>query len=588
MPLADRNDLGNEQCEPAWFGPVERPVFGFFHPPRHPARDCVVVLCNPFGYDAMLTHFAYRHLAERLARAGFAALRFDYFGAGDSGGDDASADRIDEWLESLDAACVEARRRSGASAIALFGLKLGGLLATVAAQRMPVDDLVLLGPSTSGRGAVRELRAQRLLQQPIPGAVEPPSPEDESFGFLMTEPMRAALGKLDPTRSKGALAKRALVILRDDVAGGERPLVDHLRACGVNVTTSTTPGYAMALRDDPYTCQLPEAAWNEIVAWLSAAHASAAPGTEETPGQASVVLGDVREQAVRFDGNFGVLTEPLDPTGARAHTAIVLLDIGANHRIGTNRMYVRWARAWAKLGFRVLRFDFTGIGDSPVRAGRLEKDVYSALGMTETRRAMDLLASRGVDRFVLGGLCSGAYVAYYAALENPRVAGIFLMNLPTFHWKEGDSLELVARSGFQATSVYKRKVFDLKTWRRALRGEVKVRAVTTELVKRTVARVRNAATDRAIRLGLVQEPDDVARAFKGLCARGCQSLLVYGANDGALDVMEKHLGAGAAKLRHDKRLRVEVLDGADHVFTARDAQRRLEEVLTRYLVGAFG
>jgi pimeloyl-ACP methyl ester carboxylesterase len=324
------------------------------------------------------------------------------------------------------------------------------------------------------------------------------------------------------------------------------------------------------------------------VSWLAAAHPIAGgraheAGPSAPDRSASTILGTVREQAVRFRGLFGVVTEPVECTGARARTAVLLLNVGANHRIGSNRMYVRWARAWAELGFRVLRLDFAGMGDSPALTGRPDKDVYSPNGMKETRAAIDFLAARGCDNFVLGGLCSGAYVAYYTALEDARVGGIIVVNPPTFHWKEGDSLELRTRNSFQATRFYARRAFDAQTWRRALKGEVHVRAVATELARRMLARARSKAADALVRLRIVREPDEVARGFSKLCARGCEVLLVYGSNDGGIDVMEGHLGGGARKLRHRHTFRLEILEGTDHTFTPRDAQMRLERLLTRYL-----
>ena len=582
-------------ARPIWFGDRARPLFGWFHAARGAARDCVVVLCNPFGYDTMLTHYSYRDLAERLARAGIATLRFDYHGTGDSSGEDSAPNRVDAWLADIDAGRDEALRLSGARAAALFGVRVGGLLALASAKRAVVDDLILMGPSVSGRAAVRELRAMRMLQSPIgpPGSAAGASSEDENLGFLLTAPMRDALGKIDPLAVHAAPARRVLIIARDDVAGGEGPLVEHLRACGTEVTASSTPGYSLVLRGDPYTCELPHDAWNEIVAWLAARHQPmdrrSADAPDGSPGPPAVVgLGAVREEAVRFRDLFGILTEPVDCSQARARTAVLLLNIGANHRIGSNRMYVRWARAWAALGFRVLRFDFSGMGDSPARPNEPDKDVYSPEGMKQVSEAMDFLETRGCERFVVGGLCSGAYVAYYAAVEDPRVSGIVAVNTTTFHWKRGDSLELRTRNTFQATSFYKKRAFEPRTWLRALKGEVHVRAVLKELGRRTIARGRTKAGDLMVRLGVIREPDDIARGFQAICRRGCEALLVYGSQDGGLDVMEGHLGSGARKMRHAKTFRLEILHGTDHIFTPREAQDRLTELLTDHLVTRFG
>src|SRR5579872_5230912 len=460
---------------PLWFGASDAPLFGFYHTPSAPALDCVAVLCNPFGYDAVLSHYSYRHLAERLATAGIAALRFDYFGTGDSSGGDEAADRVDAWQQSIAIACREARVRSGARAVALFGLRLGGLLATAVAQREAVDDLILLGPPVSGRAYVRELRALRGLatSSASPNGDGVPVPEDENFGFLITAPMKKALEGVDPVKDPRRPASRALVIPRDDGLGNEEPLVAHLRSAGVDTTRSLVAGYSLALRGDPYTCDLPDEAWTQVVEWIKKGHEKldleASHPVSSRSYRSVANVGGVSEEAVLFREMFGILTEPIEHT-PRSETAVILVDSAANHRIGNNRMYVTWARAWAGLGFRVLRFDLAGIGDSPVQPGRREKEVYSPRAMFETQAAVDFLEDRGCKRFVVGGICSGAYVAFHSAVADARVAGVMLMNPPTFHWKEGDSLELRTRNTFSSTNAYARAALSLSTWKRALRG----------------------------------------------------------------------------------------------------------------------
>ncbi|HEV3192166.1 MAG TPA: alpha/beta fold hydrolase, partial [Polyangiaceae bacterium] len=475
MPRAAEKDAA-PLAQPIWFGPERSPLFGWFHEAVSPRRDCVVVLCNPFGYDAVLTHYSYRALAERLAATGVAALRFDYFGTGDSSGSDEGPDHIERWLADIEAACLEASRRAAVTATAVFGLGLGGLLALAATQRQPVHDLILLGPPASGRAFLRELRAIRALRTAVPPFASEPreaSSEDENFGFLMTEPMRKAIQAIDPKAMTNRTAQRALVIPRDDVSRNDAELAEHLRSCGVDVTLKGIGGYAVALQGDPYTSVLPDEAWGEIVSWLTQEHAVKGDESPSDPlpsghSLPATTIGAAREEAVRFGGLFGLLTEPTEQT-SRSRTGIILIDSGANHRIGNNRLYVTWARSWAACGFRVLRFDLAGIGDSPVPPGRRAKEVYSPMAMPETRAAMDFLERRGCNRFVLGGICSGAYIAFHTAVDDPRVAGILLMNPPTFHWKEGDSLELHTRNTFSSTSFYLRAAMSADTWKKTLR-----------------------------------------------------------------------------------------------------------------------
>ncbi len=63
----------------------------------------------------------------------------------------------------------------------------------------------------------------------------------------------------------------------------------------------------------------------------------------------------------------GLLTEPVNPDPGAP--AVLILNSGVMHHVGTCRMSVRLARAFADQGVAALRFDFSGIGDSPSRSG---------------------------------------------------------------------------------------------------------------------------------------------------------------------------------------------------------------------------
>ena len=51
--------------------------------------------------------------------------------------------------------------------------------------------------------------------------------------------------------------------------------------------------------------------------------------------------------------------------------SILFLNSGRDPHTGPNRMWVELSRAWAALGFPCYRFDLSGLGDSPVRAGQV-------------------------------------------------------------------------------------------------------------------------------------------------------------------------------------------------------------------------
>src|SRR5579862_9097664 len=71
--------------EPLYFQSGERQLFGWLHWP-HETRgaDLGLVICKPFGYEAICAHRSLKTFADAAAATGIPALRFDYTGTGNS------------------------------------------------------------------------------------------------------------------------------------------------------------------------------------------------------------------------------------------------------------------------------------------------------------------------------------------------------------------------------------------------------------------------------------------------------------------------------------------------------------------------
>ncbi|HSY21406.1 MAG TPA: alpha/beta hydrolase, partial [Polyangiaceae bacterium] len=423
------NDHGLRPAQPFWLETPAGPAFAWHHMPVGVPRQAAVLLCRPFGYEAQASQRAYRHLAMMLAGAGFHVVRFDYQGAGDSSGGDADDGRWTSWTTTVESAAEWVRSELGANRVALFGTRLGALIAAASARASRADALVLFAPPPSGRAWLREARAiQALIEAPAGGArgaTKKPSsaaPGDrvgQSAGFVIAPATAAAIGAIDLASlelSLGASAPAVLVVARDDLPGNEDRFVEAQRAGGVSVTKSQVRGYTAMMHSDPWRAAVPHAVWAEVAEWLSARYLE--PGWHApTPcypraaqvreTQASAL---VCEEALDVGGLFGVITEPVGPVPAGDSPAIVLFNVGVNSHIGPHRMYVTMARRWAERGFRVLRLDTTGLGDSPATVTAPENRTYSQEAIADAGRAMDALGRlRGTTRFILAGLCSGAH-----------------------------------------------------------------------------------------------------------------------------------------------------------------------------------
>jgi pimeloyl-ACP methyl ester carboxylesterase len=537
-----------------------------------------VVLCNPVGWEALASQRAYRLLGDLLAEAGFPVLRFDYDGTGDSEGDDEDPQRVQAWLQSLAEAVSELRAVAQVTEVSLVGIHLGATLAAChALEKGDIASLVLWNVFPQGKTFVRQTRAYQQLNSP--GASS--SGEGlEAAGFQFAPQTVASLSALNVLEPSRAPARAALVLSRDDAAL-EAKLADRWRAQGCEVTTEVAPGYA-ALMQEPRKSVVPTATFECIRDWLVSHH----PDTREAiapklPDETPELLGrEFKDTAHRFGRDvFGLLTEPKHPRPDAP--ALIFLNTAADHRVGPHRMYVRWARTFASHGYTSLRFDPTGVGDGPLGS---EEDghAYSERRLEDLREALAFLRSRGHTRFVLFGLCSGAYVAFHAGIKEDGVVAEVLINPQTFEWKQGDSLELKVRGNFKSNRFYRQALWQKETWERALRGEVNVRGTVQAIAHRALVGARNAVARRVP--FVAGNTFGVEHALRQKLERGTRVLFIFSESDGGLDYLEGEVGKDGGRFRDHGHFHLRIFPGPDHTFSRVSDQRALATFVLDHLL----
>lgn len=201
---------------PMRLGSQGRDLFALYLPASVQTwRSHGIVVCNPFGQEAIRSHRLHRVLCERLVAAGFDVLRFDYFGTGDSAGEHAQGD-LASWVDDIASACDALRSRSACRDLSLFGMRLGANLALRAAMRMPVapQAVLLWDPLLDGASYLQLMRQahQRALEMAFGArwsidadlrAMHQVAGQTECLGFEVTPRMREEL---------------ATMSLRDDIA----------------------------------------------------------------------------------------------------------------------------------------------------------------------------------------------------------------------------------------------------------------------------------------------------------------------------------------------------------------------------------
>jgi alpha/beta superfamily hydrolase len=520
-------------------------------------RDVAVLLCPPFGWEAMCAH---RHLgdwAAALARTGFPTLRFDLPGTGDSAGGPHDPDRLGAWTAGVADAATWLREQTACTRIAAVGIGLGGLLAVRAAgAAAPIDDLALWGVPARGRRYARELKAFAGLEtagaQPAGAAADADDGTLTVAGYALSAATLADLEALDlatlalPERPGGP--RRALLLERDG-RGPDGQLVAALQSAGATVETAPGPGYERMLMLEP---QDSRAAWetlDTIRAWLEATPDDGETTAATAPARplpAPVLAVDVGGTAIRetplvvehaFGAPVGVVAQPVRPDDP-ADLCLVFLNAGPQRRIGPNRMWVEQARRWAARGVPSARVDLAGIGDADGDGTRFDDvlSFYDADYVDQVGRVLDALVARQIGRrFVTVGLCAGGWWAQEALLTDDRVVCAVAVNTGALVFDGG-----WGRTTFE-TRVLVRKALHPRTWLRVARGQtsfhIHVRTLrrliagVLHTTLRVLRRRRPATTATVPAPAPAPAPDPVDDVFDRVDAAGKRLDLIFAGDE---------------------------------------------------------
>jgi alpha-beta hydrolase superfamily lysophospholipase len=596
-------------AEALYFDSGEQRLFGWLHGSTETGANIGVVICKPFGYEAICSHRSVRALAEAVAAMGIPALRFDYLGAGDSADIEPQADQLDVWTRDVIAAVGELRRRTGVEQVCLLGIRFGALLAALASsQCKAVDALILIAPIVSGRRYLRELRTTRMaamlgahtgeqIGSSTAGSIGGRPNSMEVSGFSLSSATLTTLAQLDMLNLKAPPAPEILVIdgISLPTAGA---LAETLSRLGAKTKYLTLPGLIEMTMTAPQFATVPQTMIDAAREWLYQflAHAPTpaesggrrCPGSTSSastniltlPGTISASHGLVTERPVFFATEtvlFGIVTEP--GQGETRRRAVILLNAGADYHIGASRMYVSLSRRWARRGYVVLRMDLAGIGDSSKRPGNPDDDVFPTEALDDIKAAIDFLRSRyNIQEITLAGLCSGAYHALRAAAAGLAISRILMINPQNYFWKKGMTLnDLQLAEVVRNPGVYRQQVVSAAAWKRLLTGQVNVWRIANIYVQRFLLALESALRDVARRLR-IRLPHDLGWELEAIGSRGVRMVFVFARGEPGIDLLK--IEGGSSVKRLGERCRVHIVDSGDHIFSHSNPRAVLENILS--------
>jgi alpha/beta superfamily hydrolase len=278
----------------------------------------------------------------------------------------------------------------------------------------------------------------------------------------------------------------------------------------------------------------------------------------------------VKERAVRMGKPVplvGIISEPEAFNPERP--AVLIFNSGVMHHIGTCRLSVRLARAFAKMGNLSIRFDFSGIGDSEPRRGT---DSFEESAPKEAVEVMDYLQKkRGVKKFVVYGLCSGADAAYFTAIGDERVVGFAQIDPYCY------------RTSKYYFHYYASRFLVLDRWFSSARRLFKV--VTGTARKNDAATMAGIEEEYYEMAEYVREfppRDEVSSGLKKLFNRGVENYVIFTGGEAQYNYRLQYKDS-FSDVPFGGLLRLDYLMESNHILTDPRHQKQVIEGLTHWL-----
>lgn len=230
----------------------------------------------------------------------------------------------------------------------------------------------------------------------------------------------------------------------------------------------------------------------------------------------------------------------------------LLTNAGVIPRYGPRRINVKLAQRLAALGIASVRFDLAGIGDSPRHTGdRPQMEQW----VVDTCAAMDGAEQQlGRSRFAMIGLCSGAEVAYRAALVDERISGVVLWDLYAYPTPRSRLMALAYRAGRVTPASLARRARALLGARAGGPGSPDERSLQ-EMEPQKVPPI-----------------EEFAQGLQTLLARKCDVAMMFCGTQPAWYTYPAQFRDAFARFGEVARIECQMLHDVDHMLTLRPSQ----------------
>ena len=249
------------------------------------------------------------------------------------------------------------------------------------------------------------------------------------------------------------------------------------------------------------------------------------------------------------------------------HSGVIIVVGGPQYRVGSHRQFVYLARFLAANGVPVLRFDYTGMGDS-TGEGKNFESINEDIAI-----AVDAFFEQvpTMDNVILWGLCDAASASGFYAASDERIKGLVLLN-PWVRTEQGESKVFLK-------SYYLQRFCSRDFWEKVISGDVKVTASIKSLSQKISGMYQKEPTPEE---GLLPLP---TRVINNLSKVTSPILFIFSGKDLTAKEFIQLVNTdkdGQALIKRNNVSRVELPD-SDHTFSREEWKNQVNTVTLSWL-----
>ncbi|WP_196159544.1 hypothetical protein [Reinekea sp. G2M2-21] len=508
-----------------------------------------------------------RQLAYNLAENGHSAWTFDFPGYGNSSGMLPLENAIEDNAVVIKDLNRHIKEQTGSTPI-LICLRSASLLLSRDLLEDHESGIVFWHAYSQGAAFVRDLE---LIDHSLGlSSSDPKLIVAGGYPFKVSEIEKLKLAKLASLECPSV--QKALYIHAPTVR--RFSFLDSMQKGGTNIEKLESSDLSLMMRSP----EVSKIAWNDvrgITNWVSTFTDHDALGQFHTSNQFFNDSSISERVLATPDNLFGILTEP---TRTEAEVCLLIPNTGSGHHAGPNGLHTSLARSVARRGVSAYRFDLSNLGNSGIPATN-NNHAYTKNATRDITAVIQHLKTKGYSRFILFGLCSGAFSSFDYARQSKGtdLAALFLVNSNTLYWEEGDD-PIIPNSAAEAISeaYYKDQARDLSAWLKVARTPTKWLPLTRRIlhVIKSKAHARIATTQN--------RTSKLEKDFTHIVNQNTKIFFYFSPNEPGYTNLKNNTGKTFRTLISDRKVELKVCEAGDHTFTTIESRSSLISEATEY------